>query len=57
MRLSDPRVRSTILINLASILEKCDEQILPAVRARGPAGALGRLRTSPMWKRAIAAGL
>lgn len=31
MRLSDPRVRSTVLINAASVLEKCDEQILPAV--------------------------
>jgi len=28
------KLRTTILINLASILEKCDEQILPALFSR-----------------------
>lgn len=30
----EPNRRTTILINTASVLEKCDEQILPALYSR-----------------------
>lgn len=30
----NPKTRTTALISLASILEKCDEQILPALYSR-----------------------
>ena len=36
--LRDHRLRTTLLINVASVLEKCDEQILPAGEGAGRGG-------------------